>query len=185
MSFLGLYRNPPLPDSIVLEDVFHGIGGREKPWGAVIKAALGGSIPGGLGLEPDGRLRFQRLTIPTQFARELLAGRHPDMLVLPPRSPILGPAPDFSRVEAQRHLNSFPRDLTWLVAEGHLLTDGSGQSIRRVEVETLGRMLISSREICWRWRVSPGLCDALPTERGINRALGSFWPRQVVEAQFS
>jgi hypothetical protein len=180
---LAEFLNPPLPDSIALEDVFHGIGGGEKPWGAIIKAAMSGSVPGGLGLEPDGRLRFQRLTISTQFAQELLAGRHPDMLVLPPRSQILGPAPDFSRVEAQRYLNCFPRDLSWLVAEGHLLADGSGQSIRRAEVERLGRMLISSREICWRWRVLPELCDALP-EHGIDRVLGLFWPRVAVEAHF-
>lgn len=59
---------PPLPDSVTLEDVFYGIGGREKPWGALLTAALAGHIPGGLGLDDEARLRLERLTIPRQFA---------------------------------------------------------------------------------------------------------------------
>jgi len=176
---------PPLPDSVALEDVFHGIGGREKPWGAVLTAALNGHIPGGLGVEADARLRFQRLTIPRQFAWELLAGRYPDFLAIPARCRVLGPRADFSRLEAQRYLNCFPRDLTWLLAEGHLSTDTNGRTIRRREVEGLGRDLISSREISWRWRVPPGMRESLPAEHGISRALGSFWPRQAIEDRFA
>lgn len=43
----------PSPDGIALEDVFHGIGGQEKPWGALLQGALEGQIPGGLGIEYD------------------------------------------------------------------------------------------------------------------------------------
>jgi hypothetical protein len=175
---------PPLPDSVALEDVFHGIGGREKPWGAILSAALNGHIPGGLGVEADANIRFQRLTIPRQFAWELLAGRYPDLLTLPARRRVLGSRAHFSRLEAQRYLNCFPRDLTWLLAEGHLSADANGRTIRRREVERLGRDLISSREISWRWRVSPEMREALPAEHGISRALGTFWQRRAVEERF-
>lgn len=101
-----------LPDSVALEDVFHGVGGGEKPWGLVIQAALNGRIQGGLGIEPGERLQFQRLTISRRFAWEFLAGRYPDLLALPRRSKLLDPAADFNRIEAERYLNCFPRDLT-------------------------------------------------------------------------
>jgi hypothetical protein len=185
VSRVAEFLAPPLPDSVALEDVFHGIGGREKPWGAVINAALGGQVPGGLGLEPDGRLRFQRLTIPKQFARELLAGRYPEMLTLPPELQIWGGAPDFSRVEAQRYLNCFPRDLTWLLSEGHLSAGGGGQFVRRAKVVRLGRKLIGSREISWRWRVSPNEWEELADTHRIARCLGAFWPRAAVEKHFA
>lgn len=176
---------PPLPDSVALEDVFNGIGGREKPWGAVLNAALDGHIPGGLGLDTAANLRFQRLTIPRQFAWELLAGRYPDFLTIPARRRVLGPRADLSRLEAQRYLNCFPRDLAWLLAEGHLSTVSNGRTVRRREIERLGRDLISSREISWRWRVSPAMRDSLPAEHGISRALGAFWPRQAIEERFA
>lgn len=138
-----------------------------------------------LGLEPDGRLRFQRLTIPKQFARGLLAGRYPEMLALPPKLQMWGGPPDFSRVEAQRYLNCFPRDLTWLLSEGRLLADGGGQLIRRAKVEALGRKLIGPREISWRWRVSPREWEQLAHAHGIVRCLGTFWSRAAVEGHFS
>ncbi len=176
---------PPLPDSVALEDVFYGIGGREKPWGAVLAAALAGHIPGGLGLDFDAKLRFERLTIPRQFAWDLLAGRYPDFLALPVRLPALGPTSDFSRVEAQRHLNCFPRDLDWLLSKRHLSARAYGRGIGRCAVEALGRELISSREISWRWRISPEMREDLPARYGLGRALGPFWCRREVEERFA
>lgn len=172
---------PPLPDDVALEDVFHGIGGREKPWAAVIEGALDGYIPGGLGMEPNARLRFQRLTIPRKFAWDLLAGRHPGMLALPARSGLLAPPAGLSRIETQRYLNCSPRDLTWLLSKGHLVADGNGQSVRRAEVEAWGADFISAREISWRWRVSPEVREKRFAKLGIHRAVGPFWFRRAVE----
>lgn len=175
---------PPLPDSIALEDVFHGIGAREKPWGPLIAAALAGQIPGGLGLEPGAPLRFERVTIPKDFAWDLLSGRYPQFTALPENAQGLAHSRGCSRLEAQRYLNCFSRDLSWLVAHGHLFSFNNGTSIYRGEVEALGVDLISSREISWRWRVSPEMREALPATHGIKRALGSFWPRKAVEEHF-
>lgn len=148
---------PPLPESVALEDLFHGIGGQEKPWGAMLRAALAGQIPGGLGLEYEAKLRFERLTIPRQFALEILAGRYPEMLQVPDRCAQLGDQADLTLREAQRYLNCFRRDLDWLVANGHLKKLEHGQVVRRRSVEDLGRALISDREISWRWRISSTL----------------------------
>jgi len=171
---------PPLPDSVALEDVFHGVGGGEKPWGPVIQAALDERIPGGLGIEPGERLQFQRLTISRQFAWEFLAGRYSDLLALPRRSKLLDPAADFSRIEAERYLNCFPRDLAWLISGRHISSYSNGQFVGRAKVEKLARKLISAREISWRWRVSPGMRDALP-----DRVIGPFWLRSAVEEHFA
>ena len=181
---LGEVLAPPLPDSVALEDVFHGIGGREKPWGAVLGAAFAGEIPGGLGLEEDANLRFERLTISKQFAREFLSGRYPGLLNLPPRSGSLGSPADFTRMEAARYLNCFPRDLEFLLAGGHLSMNAYGRTIRRREVEELGRELISPREISWRWRVSPSMRDGLISAQGIDSVLGTFCSRQRIEEYF-
>lgn len=189
VSVLGLVDRladalaPPLPDSIALEDAFQGIGGGEKPWAAIIQAALDGLIPGGLGIEPDERLRFERLRMPRQFAWELLAGRYPDLLTIPSRSKLLDPPSDFSRIEAERYLNCFPRDLAWLLSEGHLSSYTNGQIIRRAKVEKLARKYISDREISWRWRVSPALRGAL-ADKGLGPVLGPFRLRLAVEKHF-
>jgi hypothetical protein len=53
------------------------------------------------------------------------------------------------------------------------------------EVAALGQSIISSREISWRWRVSPALRDVLAKEHGIGRTLGPFWPRAAVEEYFA
>ena len=85
-----------------------------------------------------------------------------------------------TRVEAESYLNCFPRDLSWLMAEGHLHT-----SLSRQDVAELGRNLISSREISWRWRVSPSFREAMAKDRGIKRTLGPFWARAAVEGYFA
>jgi len=169
-----------LPDSVALEDVFHGVGGGEKPWGLVIQAALNGRIQGGLGIEPGERLQFQRLTISRRFAWEFLAGRYPDLLALPRRSKLLDPAADFNRIEAERYLKCFPRDLAWLISGRHISSHSNGQLVGRAKVEKLARKLISAREISWRWRVSPAMRDALP-----DRVVGPFWLRSAVEEHFT
>lgn len=177
---------PPLPDSVALEDIFNGVGGREKPWASIVQAALAGEIPGGLGIDPGEPLHFMRLRVARSFGQALVAGRFPEFLALPARSDTLGEPQPYSRLDAQRYLNCFPRDLAWLLSEGHLIADEAGVAgIARARVEALGRQVISSREISWRWRVSPSLREALPHEHGLRRTLGPFWPRRAVEEHFA
>jgi hypothetical protein len=176
---------PPLPDSIALEDVFSGVGGREKPWGKVLEAALDGRMPGGLGAEMDARLRFQRLTVPRQFAEELLAERYPNLLEIPARSEIFGRLGDLSRIETQRYLNCSASDLAWLFTERYLFANPGRQSVPHAQVEAFGRDFISLREVSRRWRISNKAAEALLEKQGTVQTLGPFWARQAVEEHFS
>jgi hypothetical protein len=166
-----------------LPDAFRAIGG-EKPWGTVIYAALERRLPGGLLMDRGAELNFDNLALDDAVAIELAGGRLPLLTGIPTRADALGPEPDFTRIEVEHYLNCFPRDVSWLLDHGHLTRSSlTGAHIRRAEVARLAQAVISSREISWRWRVSPTLRDALP-EHGIQRALGPFWPRQKVVAHF-
>ena len=91
---------PPVPDCVALEDLFHGIGGQEKPWGAIISAALGGHIPGGLGQESAANLRFERLTVSRRFAGRIALWR---------ASRIAGGAAQTGTARALGRLSRLPR----------------------------------------------------------------------------
>jgi hypothetical protein len=168
---------------VTIEELFYGIGGQEKPWAAFISAILGGKIPVYFGVSCPGRIQIKYLRISDEFAREVVAGRRPELLHVsrPADGYVLGYC--YSRAEAEAHLNCYPRDLTWLRTHGHVRVDYD--LIARSQVESLGRELISSREIMWRWRVSPELREGLATEHGIHRVKGPFWPRAAVEEHFS
>lgn len=182
----ALWRPRPNHPALSLSDAFMAIGASDKPWAALIQALLSDTLPDGLSMEPGAPLRFDALTVTPEFALDLARGRHPEILVSPPRDPRLGPPADFSRTEVERYLNCFPRDVAWMLANGHLTPPAERRhSIPRSEVEALGQDLISSREISWRWRVSPALREALPTDHGIARVLGPFWPRPAVTAHFA
>lgn len=174
-------RHVPPPDILVwpLEDVFHGIGAQEKPWGAILKSALHKEII----LYSDNRLsedlHINKLQISVGLACAILAGERPELLSVP--NIMDPPLNDFmTRVEAESYLNCFPRDLSHLIEAGSL----SAHPLRR-EVERLGRDLISSREISWRWRVSPSFREAMAKAHGIKRTLGPFWSRAEVERYFA
>ncbi len=181
-----LYRRLRLLSGPVwsLADVFNAIGDGEKPWGAVVQALLDGSCPIEVGVSPAG-LKLDKLVISQFDGRAFIEGAYPKLLALPERASVLGREPDMTRLEVERYLNCFPRDVSWLMGNGRLSRpENARRSVPRDEVVRLGRELISSREISWRWRVSPGLREALP-ERGIDRAAGPFWPRRQVTDFFS
>jgi hypothetical protein len=175
-------RRVPIPEVPVwpIEDVFHGVGGQEKPWGSMLRAALDRQIPLYCDGEVSTALHIGKLQIPQTLAWEILAGDRPDLLEVPDLAQEeLSEAP-MTRVEVERYLNCFPRDLSWLLAERHLSKELTPQ-----DVAALGQGIISSREISWRWRVSPSLRDALAKEHGIGRTLGPFWSRAAVEDYFA
>lgn len=181
----ALPHENPGDDALALADAFNAIGATEKPWGAIIHAALRRELPEHLTWFRSHSFRFDAMRVSWRFARDLANGRYPELLLIPPRPESLGPPLDFNRVEVQRYLNCFPRDVAWLIAEGRLSpANGTGRTIPRAQVEGLGRALISSREISWRWRISPTLREALPSRHGIQRTLGPFWPREAVTEFF-
>jgi hypothetical protein len=165
-----------------LEDVFRGIGAQPKPWEAVISAILAGGIAAYSNEPQADQFRIKHLRVGEEFTREFVAGRWPKLLLAPGLPVGADVSRAFSRSDAECHLNCYPRDLTWLRTGGHLplYTDPSF----RGAVEALGRELISSREMMWRWRVSPALRESLPTEHGIARSKGPFWPRKAIEDHF-
>lgn len=165
-----------------LSDVFHGIGGQEKPWAAFLQAAIAGELPSGLARAPATPVKISELTVCAEVARDILRGGRPDLLQVPSGPDAATEA--LSRQEVETYLNCFPRDVHWLIAHGQL--PGHGEVTRqfvRTAVEELGRRLISSREITWRWRISPTMRDSLP-DAGIQRVLGPFWPRMEVTSYF-
>ncbi|KQZ06167.1 hypothetical protein ASD21_00550 [Caulobacter sp. Root1455] len=175
-------RRVPTPEVLVwpIEDVFHGVGCQEKPWGPMLRAALDRQIPLYCDGDVSTALHIGKLQISQTLAWEILARDHPDLLEVPDLAlEELSDAP-MSRVEVESYLNCFPRDLSWLLAEGHL-----SKGLLPQEVAVLGQSIISSREISWRWRVSPALREALAKKHGIGRALGPFWPRAAVEEYFA
>ncbi|UAL10100.1 hypothetical protein [Caulobacter segnis] len=167
-----------------LADVFSAIGDSEKPWGAIVKALLDGSCLIEVGMSPVG-LKLDELVVGQASGRAFIEGAYPELLALPERASVLGPEPDMTRLEVERYLNCFPRDVSWLMANGRLgRPEGARRSVPRGDVVQLGHELISSREITWRWRVSPTLREALP-EYGIVRVAGPFWPRRQVADFFN
>lgn len=176
------YPNIDAPIQHTLSDVFNGVGGMEKPWGAVISAVVAGDFDTAFAWSRETPFSFRSLLVEPAFGHRLVAGAYPQLLALPRRAEVLGAPSDLTRGEVEQHLNCYPRDVHWLIAHGRL--PSRGQSIRRfarAAVEELGRKYISSREITWRWRISPTLRDALPN-LGVSRVLGPFWLRSEVTA---
>lgn len=175
-------RRVPTPEVPVwpIEDIFHGVGGQEKPWGTMLRAALDRQIPLYCDEEISSGLHIGKLQIPQALAWEILGRRLPELLEVPDlTSEELSGSP-MTRIEVESYLNCFPRDLSWLLAEKHL-----SKGLTPQEVAVLGQSIISSREISWRWRVSPALREALAKEHGIGRTLGPFWSRAAVEEHFA
>lgn len=171
---------PAHDKAISLREALLAIGACEKPWGALIAGILQGEIPGGVALAAGVPLRFDSLTVSPEFSRLLLTEDYAFLRRLPTRSPLLGAQRDLGRTELEQYLNCFPRDVSHLIVTGHLEIQGSGVArFSRSQVAQLGLRLISSREIMWRWRISPAMREALPNH-GIERTVGPFWPRDQV-----
>lgn len=126
------------------------------------------------------QLDVRKLQIEADFARSLVARALPELLEVPDLSTATSSPDLLTRCEAESHLNCFPRDLSWLLAERHL-----SDELRFDDVAALGLRIISSREITWRWRVSPALREAMARDHGIGRAIGPFWLRDAVEGYFA
>lgn len=167
-------------ETVSLEDAFHGVGDQPKPWSAMIKAAFERRLELYWNGDPHETLSVKDLHISKRLACDLAAKRRPELLEVPASYEDCLVQANLSRGEAEQYLNCFPRDLAWLLCNGRMSAEFPSNQIAQ-----LGHELISSREISWRWRVSPALRDALPTKHGIARCAGPFWPRAEIEAFFA
>jgi len=170
----------PAVPVISLEDVFQGVGAQEKPWAAIINSALKREIPIYHSDELPARIWFKTLQLSRELASAIVARSLPQLLEVPDRASKDLKEMEFSRLDVERYLNCFPRDLSWLVEEGHLRAP-----FMPTEVAKLAATIISSREINWRWRISPTLRSVMASDYGIERTLGPFWSRPQVEGYFS
>lgn len=166
--------------TLSLQDVFHGIGGQRKPWSAFIQSALDRELKLYADEGAAGQLSIKDVRISEALSREVICGRRPDLLAVPEPSSDHLAQRNFTRGEVEQHLNCFPRDVGWLIGHGRLHPDFLAE-----QVDVLGRELISSREIAWRWRVSPAMRDRLGADHNIQRCYGPFWRRHDVESHFA
>lgn len=167
---------PPSREWVSLSEAFTAVGGRDKPWAAVIKAALSGELPGGLVFAAShherGTLSMARLA-----AREFVAGgpgsRSP-LAVLYETSGSAAP-PTMTPGEVMDYLNCSAVEISWL-RERDLLAPRqwvSPTSYERIRVEAFGRQWMSTREAAARLEVEPRglwrLIEACPIEPGLGR----------------
>ena len=167
-------------ERVSLSHVFAAIGARGKPWGALLKLALDGGLPGGLRARDleGGRLNPKNLTIAVTDFYDLLAGRLKLASVKPSE------ACEMSQLEAQEFLNCLPNDLKVLLDQGHIKRVAPGATkVRRSDVSDIGKAFISAAEIAARADISPLRVAKWARARRLQRHPQSFpfWPRAEVE----
>jgi hypothetical protein len=177
---------PPAREWVSLSEAFTAVGGRDKPWATVIKAALSQELPGGLAFTGSyyerGKLSMARLA-----AREFVAGgpssRSP-LAFCYEASGCVAPA-SMTPGEVMDYLNCSAVEISWL-RERDLLTPQKWSSPARYDrtsVETFGRQWMSTREAAARLEVEPRglwrLIETYPIEPGLGRG---FYLRSDLES---
>lgn len=157
-----LLENAPKDDTgtfVPLREVMMGVGGRPKPWGRLLLAGLGGDLPGGFRQDPNhdgiGALRVHGLT-----ARGLIMGGpdHAGPFRCLPGDMSGWQSPEMEPGEVVRYLNCEHEDLRTLKLWNWLTkvnAKGMPTKFARVQVEGIGRKLITTREIAARRGVKP------------------------------
>jgi hypothetical protein len=170
------------PSRIPLTQAFTALGNQEKPWAPVIKAALRGKLPGGLGSDDPVGLGMRSLTISDEGLAQLLDPERPWMRV---DASIYGgqPREHIKRLDAQTYLNALPNDLTWLINNGELVVaEADGIRFRHADVARLGAKYISPQELGARLGIKPVHVRRLLEELEVTRTSGCpFWLRDEVE----
>jgi hypothetical protein len=175
----------PSREWVSLNEAFTAVGGRDKPWATVIKAALSRELPGGLvfagSFHERGTLSMARLA-----AREFVAGGPSSRSPLAFRYEASGSAapPNMTPGEVMDYLNCSAVDISWL-RERDLLAPrqwGSPTSYERIGVEAFGRQWMSTREAAARLEVETRglwrLIESYPIEAGLGRG---FYLRSDLE----
>lgn len=184
-----LLENAPKDDEgtfVPLREVMMGVGGRPKPWGRLLLAGLSGELPGGFRQDPNydgiGALRVHGLT-----ARGLIMGgpNHAGAFRCLPGDLAGWQSLEMEPGEVVRYLNCEHEDLRTLKLWKRLTkinAKGMPTKFDRVQVEGIGRQLITTREIAARRGVAP-TAMWVPLQRfAEDGSLGQgFYRRTLVE----
>jgi len=171
---------------VSLSEAFAAVGGRDKPWGPVLKAALSGDLPGGLVLAGSYHQRWV-LSMARLTARDFIAGGPNSRPPLAFRYDAVGIAvpPVMTPGEVMDYLNCSAVEIAWL-KERSLLSPQKWISPARYErsvVEAFGREWMSTREAAARLEVEPRglwrIIESHPVEPGIGRG---FYARRDLES---
>jgi len=189
-SFLVLRWDPSLEDEefnwVPLSRVMQGVGGREKPWARVFQAVLKGDLPGGLRRNAD-KPQLIHHTVHPITARRLIMGGPNARTPFDFQEGDLGEhwRTDLSPRETELHLNCTAQDVMWLRSQklvSPVNAKGKPTRYARLDVEALGRELITTREIAARldlravdvWQSLQGLASGGAFGQG-------FFKRDLVE----
>lgn len=154
------FRNWPVLTSqgiIPLEQVFMGVGAREKPWGPVLGAALNRTLPGCIA--NVGTYNEPSYGVTKLVATELIMGGSKAMPWFNFNQEDYGPlARDwYSPGEVGSYLNCSAVDVSFLREQGHLLprADEHNRRYDRAEVHEFALKWMNTREAAARLGVSP------------------------------
>lgn len=147
------------------------VGGRQKPWAALVGGILDGAVPATRPPNATDRTLIGDLFVPMDWER------------LAPKDGYSREAqsPTISRSEAERHLNCYPRDLSQIRGAVWDVDGDVGQGLRREVVEAFGREHISMREIVARTGVAAAGATVILRQNGLEQTRGVFWSRRDVE----
>lgn len=170
---------------VPLREVMQGIGGRPKPWARLLMAAVEGELPGGLRGRSCGRI--VDLTVHPVTARHLLMGGTDDgrPFAFQAGDPGHWERPELAPSEVEEHLNCTAQDISWLRSRNYLASrSANGEPARycRLEVEALGRQLITTREIAARTgKSAPQLWPELQAFSAGGSLGQGFYDRALLE----
>lgn len=175
----------PSREWVSLSEAFMAVGGRDKPWGPVLKAVLLGELPCGLVLA-SSPYQGDVLSIARITARAFVAGGPASQspLAFSYQTLGVGGPPLMTPGEVMDYLNCSAVEISWLRERGLLVPREwtSSTSYDRVGVEDFGRRWMSTREAAARLEVEPrGLwrvIEAYPIEPGLGRG---FYSRSDLE----
>jgi DNA-binding XRE family transcriptional regulator len=172
-------RCDPAPDWLPLEAAFALLPGGAKPWGDFFTQALSGKLLGHLAC-PHPVSEVSEICVSAAVTTTMRA----EVSSNPPAQIAAGSSARYvSRLEAQTYLRCYPRDISWLVQNGHLgRADDLKNGLRWDLILAFGKEHISTAEICDRTDHTYSDVHARLKDFGLARVTGVFWRRRDVEA---
>ncbi|MGX1766122.1 helix-turn-helix domain-containing protein [Brevundimonas sp. NPDC055300] len=175
----------PGEGDVPIWEVMRGVGGRRKPWARLLRAALDGKLPGGLRGARGSKITD--LTLHPVTARHLVMGGveagHPFEF----QAGDLGQweRSDMASCEVEEYLNCTAQDVCWLRQRKYLQSlsaKGEVAQYARHEVETLGRRMITTREVAARIGKPPAKLWPELQAFSVGGSLGQgFYERALIE----
>ena len=172
-------RCVPAPDWLTIEAAFALHPGGAKPWADFFTQVLSGKLLGHLAC-PQPVSKVSEIWVSAAVATTM---RVPVSSNSPAQIAAGKPARYARRLEAQTYLRCYPRDISWLIQNGHLGgVDDLKNGVRWDLVTAFGKEHISTAEICDRTDQTYADVNAHLKACGLARSTGVFWRRRDVEA---